>query len=223
MSRLTRNIGGQILSYEASSLPPEQASCHCQGISSHNSARPSDSVTRAAHCFHFFEIPLTNLLYDSVTKKPPALNGLFVQKATPGVKKNNKKKTAHNHDVDEVRTARKGWVKLFKKFFELRQNQAEHFYPKLERCVWSPAEPTTHYIIHRKTQSTTFLEKAALLGSDSKAIFLPVSPSCGPNVQTFFSFFYSFSGSFAGGTRALLKHWNIIFYQFSINLLNLMI
>lgn len=67
------------------------------GISSHNSARPSDSVTRAARCFHFFEIPLTNLLYDSVTKKPPALNGLFVQKATPGVKK----KTAHNKDVDE--------------------------------------------------------------------------------------------------------------------------
>lgn len=92
LSRLTRNIGGQILSYEASSLPPEQASCHCQGISSHNSARPSDSVTRAAHCFHFFEIPLTNLLYDSVTKKLPALNGLFVQKATPGVKKNNNKK-----------------------------------------------------------------------------------------------------------------------------------
>lgn len=70
LSRLTPNIGGQILSYEASSLPPEQASCHCRGISSHNSARPSDSVTRAARCFHFFEIPLTNLLYDSVTKKP---------------------------------------------------------------------------------------------------------------------------------------------------------
>lgn len=62
LSRLTPNIGGQILSYEASSLPPEQASCHCQGISSHNSARPSDSVTRATRCFHFFEIPLTNLL-----------------------------------------------------------------------------------------------------------------------------------------------------------------
>lgn len=104
--------------------------------------RGSAPITQPGHltawlvphaAFTFLKFLSLICFYDSVTKKPPALNGLFVQKATPGVKK-----TAHNKDVDAVRTARKR-VKLFKKFFELRQNPAEHFYQKLERCVRSPA------------------------------------------------------------------------------------
>lgn len=44
-------------------------------------------VPHAAFTFLKFLSPIC--FYDSVTKKPPALNGLFVQKATPGVKKNS--------------------------------------------------------------------------------------------------------------------------------------